>query len=303
MQIDALLLSVLDNIPDGFAVFDDKNRLLYCNQAMADFFYTPKDLSQGVSYRKLMLNAYGNGRGKNLGEAEFEQWLTHVEERVNLNIDKSLIVDIHDHKWLKISQQLVGELLVVRGSDISELKKAKIQLIQALEDIEHLNDLDELTGIPNSYSFERTARAEMARCKRYGRAMSLVLLNIDKMKTLNRENGFLVGDEMLQFFSRKVREQLRHTDFLARLGNDEFGMILPESSSSDAFCLAERCRKKIKHYAVLPKALEYTVSITISAGITEIKTTDIDVNDLYIRAKEGLKMSKGRGRNTCTIVD
>lgn len=303
MQIDALLLSVLDNIPDCFAVFDDKNRLLYCNQAMADFFYLPKDLSQGASYRKLMLNAYGNGRGKNLGETEFEQWLTNVEERTNLNIDKSLIIDIHDHKWLKISQQLVGELLVVRGVDISELKKTKVQLIQALDDIEHLNDLDELTCLPNSYSFERIAKGEMARCKRYSRVMSVVIVNIDKMKALNRENGFLVGDEMLQFFARKVREQLRHTDFFARLGNDEFGIILPESTSSDAFSLAERCRKKIKYCAVMPKTQEHTVSFTMSAGITEVKATDIDINDLYVRAKEALRMSKGRGRDTCTIVD
>jgi diguanylate cyclase (GGDEF)-like protein len=135
---------------------------------------------------------------------------------------------------------------------LSLLERAVEPLALAIEnarlydEMRAIADTDGLTGLPNRRSLERALEHEIARAVRHGDRCSVLVMDIDNFKSFNDSLGHHAGDEMLVRFAVMLRETCRETDVVGRQSGDEFTVILPETSSEDAFALAQRIHDAMK---------------------------------------------------------
>ena len=159
-----------------------------------------------------------------------------------------------------------------------------------------LSELDSLTGLSNRRVFHELLAREVARSRRYGRRLSLIVLDLDDFKRINDRIGHLAGDAVLAEVASRIRGVVRSTDIGCRVGGDEFAVILPESTRGDADHLAARIERAV---AIEPIAKAGTLKV--SAGVAELSPDDTPT-DLFERADEDLYRAKaaakqaGRGR-------
>ncbi len=154
-----------------------------------------------------------------------------------------------------------------------------------------LANTDALTGLYNHRYFYHLLDAEMKRARRYGRALSLIMIDIDHFKQYNDRYGHLAGDEALRCLAQILRKNSRRVDSAARYGGEEFAIILPETDLSQAAVQAERMRTA----AVEQQWPEG--HLTISAGAAALTPTMSKVEDLVREADRALYQAKAAGRN------
>ncbi|MBI3772268.1 MAG: diguanylate cyclase [Gammaproteobacteria bacterium] len=153
---------------------------------------------------------------------------------------------------------------------------------------------DTLTEIPNRLAYEQRAVLEYARWQRYKHPLSLILCDVDHFKNINDTYGHKAGDRALKVIAKILKKSVRDADFLARVGGEEFAIILPETPLGDAMTVAEKLRANVQ-------ALEFAyngtpVPITVSGGVAQFKEGD-DAEKVYQRADEALYRAKKQGRN------
>jgi diguanylate cyclase (GGDEF)-like protein len=167
-----------------------------------------------------------------------------------------------------------------------------IENARRFREARHQADLDALTGLHNRRYFHETLARETARAQRYNRRLALIVFDLDDFKAINDRVGHLAGDAVLAEVAERVRDVVRHADVACRVGGDEFGVILPESTLSDAEQLYRRIQA-----AVSSKPIAHAGQLLLSAGIAELRAHDDPVvffqraDDALYRAKEG-----GKGR-------
>ena len=160
-----------------------------------------------------------------------------------------------------------------------------------------LADLDALTGLHNRRYFHETLAREVARAHRYSRSLALVVFDLDDFKAINDRIGHLAGDAVLAEASDRVRDVVRSADVACRVGGDEFAVIMPESSITDADQLYKRLED-----AVSAKPVGQAGRLHLSAGVTELRPED-DAVSFFERADEALYQAKGAGKGTVVAVD
>lgn len=172
--------------------------------------------------------------------------------------------------------------------------QARTQELQlANQRLEELASIDSLTGAGNRRHFLELARIEISRAKRQGLALSVIMLDIDFFKSVNDRFGHETGDKVLVALAATVRAALRAGDIFARLGGEEFILMLPGQDLSDAFQMAERLRLLLAQTEVG----DCPVHITVSAGVAGLESESEDIDDLLRRADQGLYLAKNQGRN------
>ncbi len=160
-----------------------------------------------------------------------------------------------------------------------------------------LADLDALTGLHNRRYFHETLAREVARAHRYSRSLALVVFDLDDFKAINDRIGHLAGDAVLAEASDRVRDVVRSADVACRVGGDEFAVILPESSITDA----DQLYRRLEH-AVSAKPFGQAGRLHLSAGATDLRPED-DAVSFFERADEALYRAKGAGKGTVVAVD
>ena len=193
-------------------------------------------------------------------------------------------------------------LLAVRRTlrlKTQELRFSLEQLSAANEELERLARLDGLTEVPNRFAFLEVAPREMERAKRYQRALSLVMIDLDHFKAINDKYGHQAGDAVLKQIADIVRTHLRPSDIFARLGGEEFAMLLPETDSQLAANLVERILDNVVTTAVVHD--DKQISVSFSAGIAEYRASDT-LDTLIANADAALFKSKGLGRSQVTLA-
>ncbi len=163
-----------------------------------------------------------------------------------------------------------------------------------------LSTTDELTGLHNrKYLLERMDQ-EISRSKRYGNALSVLLFDLDFFKVVNDIYGYEWGDVLLKSIADKLKGLIRKEDILTRYGDEEFIVVLPNTSEDNAFLFAERFRKDIEKMEFIPAGEEERHPITISGGISTfpcIPDTEEDANTIIRYAEHALYNAKKRGKN------
>ncbi len=175
------------------------------------------------------------------------------------------------------------------------------QLDDKAEQMELMAMHDELTGLPNRRAFFEEAARELARGARNGKPTSLLALDIDKFKRVNDTHGHAAGDRLLQQFARVVSGNMRTQDLLARIGGEEFAVLLPETGLKGARSTAERIREQIAAAKVLWNGVE--ISVTTSIGVaTDESAAKQAPEDLMGKADKALYMAKESGRNRVCVA-
>lgn len=159
-----------------------------------------------------------------------------------------------------------------------------------------LASLDPLTGAYNRGTFHATAERELARARRAGQPLSIILLDIDHFRGVNEQYGHRVGDEVLKAVASTILEQLRKEDLLVRYGGEEFCVMLPNIPGPGAVVVAGRIRKAVETAALSIDGRE--IGVTVSAGVAaRLDEGPESMEGLLGRADEALGLAKQRGRN------
>lgn len=187
----------------------------------------------------------------------------------------------------------LGVLLLVI---IAALLWAVDKVFGQKEVLERLTVTDVLTELPNRRGLLQRAEQLLAQHRRNGEPLSLALIDLDHFKTVNDQEGHPMGDAVLQYVAGEIAGSVRASDMLARLGGEEFGLLMPETGDSGARELCERIRRHIEKLT-LPMTAEVS-GLTLSAGLT---TATVDASTtfdrLYLNADLALYEAKRQGRN------
>ena len=166
-----------------------------------------------------------------------------------------------------------------------------IALRQALSKLEQLAIRDELTGLYNRRKLDESFAVEVSRAERYGRPLSVIMLDIDHFKAVNDTHGHPVGDAVLVETAERLRAALRTSDIPSRWGGEEFLIICPETPLETAVQLAERLRHDYES-CDFPAAGRLTASFGVAAH-----QKGQGVDDILLSADEALYRAKNGGRN------
>jgi diguanylate cyclase (GGDEF)-like protein len=215
-------------------------------------------------------------------DAELRAASTRKEERLANSLDIVLVVLVATF----VLASLVLWLLVQRGQR---------RMLGALDDAAHrLADLaasDALTGLANRGEFHARLVEEVQRARRHGRDLSLVLMDLDHFKEVNDSRGHQAGDDVLVETAARLARLARGGDVVGRVGGEEFGWLLPETSVLEAFQAAERARR-----AIGGTPFSSAGTLTLSAGVADLADAS-GAEDLYRLADSALYWAKSHGRD------
>lgn len=168
---------------------------------------------------------------------------------------------------------------------------------RVLTETAYAADHDHLTGAPSRRAFFEMAERELARARRHGNGLGLLLVDADHFKRINDTYGHGVGDEVLRDLVARTREEIRKVDYFARLGGEEFGVLLPDASFDTTRAVAERLRAALDRPATGMPGAAYTVSI----GLAMLEKGE-DFAGLMRRADAALYAAKAGGRNRVEVA-
>jgi diguanylate cyclase (GGDEF)-like protein len=197
----------------------------------------------------------------NLGpEKSYEAWQKIVERGRQLATEQASRNPFRD-----------AALDVLRHS--TELRDPIVTEFGELQRLRLGSATDHLTGVSNRRLFDAAVTKEVSRSVRYGRDLTLVLLDLNRFKDVNDTHGHPVGDELLVLTARLMNEAARSADSIFRLGGDEFGLLLPDTAQPGAEALAERIRRRFAE-SIEPMGLRVPVSVAYGLATSPREARD-----------------------------
>ena len=172
--------------------------------------------------------------------------------------------------------------------------------ILAFERAERLVITDDLTKLFNYRYLMKYLRAEIKRCLRYKKKVSLLFIDIDGFKRINDTFGHLVGSQALSDMGQVIRKSLRDTDVIARYGGDEFVIVLPETTLKGAVVIAERIRKKVEEFEF--SAHNVSIRLTVSLGVANSPKHTLTAEGLIKKADVAMYQAKELSKNSIKVA-
>src|SRR3989441_245087 len=167
------------------------------------------------------------------------------------------------------------------------------------EEIRNRISYDQLTGLLTKESLYLALEMELTRCLRFALPLAVLMMDLDRFKSVNDAHGHLMGSHVLAEVGRLIRESIRSADVSARYGGEEFLAYLSETALPGAMLAAERVRRAIEEHRFTLDGS--TLAITISIGIAACPAHGRDINSLVRRADRALYRAKESGRNRSCI--
>lgn len=287
---EAFLDSVLNAVPQGMFVANIKGDITYKNPALLEMLGISADLPMSTWLEQI--HADDRAGAKDMWHHSLRNGSDFVRQLRFLRSDEELLwLDVHA-RVVMISQD--GHTLGLVGvvKDITERRQQ--EAIQRWE-AEH----DPLTGLLNRRGFERRLEEAFAEFKKTSTPSALLLFDLDHFKPINDEGGHALGDEMLRRIAQVVAWEVRRSDHVARQGGDEFGVLLPSCTLTQAHKIAESLRLAVGDVSVTHQGKVYTV--TLSIGVTTFNELDFHVGDVLARADAGSYEAKDKGRDGVVV--
>ena len=187
----------------------------------------------------------------------------------------------------------INHALLARLRSFAGLVEMALGNAQAWEELSRRATHDGVTGLANHRSFQEHLAREVAKAHRHGRALSLLMLDLDRFKAINDTYGHPVGDRVLAEVARRLEASARRDDLVARVGGEEFAVLMPETDLDRAISVAERTRR-----AIGDAPFDHVGAVTISIGACELTET-LDPTGLVARADRALYVAKREGGDMC----
>ncbi len=182
------------------------------------------------------------------------------------------------------------------GDESRQVRKRRRAELRALE-LARRADTDALTGLLNRTGFDAVMSRELARARRHGQPLSLVIVDLDHFKCVNDEHGHSEGDRVLVDVARLLEANVRESDYVARWGGEEFAVVVPMTSAPGAVRLAEKIRALLETSGIGPRN-----PVTGSFGVSQLAHGE-DLASLVRRADEALYVAKSSGRNRVVCAE
>ncbi len=214
------------------------------------------------------------------------------------NKNKLLNVELISHNTETVNQETIYEdkvwsiwwiplgedIFLYYANDITKYKEIE-------ENLMHLSNTDSLTGLKNRLFFDQAIKNEIERSNRFNQPFSTIMLDLDHFKRVNDTYGHPIGDEVLKQTAEILKKSIRKSDILARMGGEEFMIILTQTDSVTAFDIAENIRKtlEVSYHPIAGK-------VTASFGVAE-RNKGESAEDIYKHVDEALYLAKAGGRN------
>ena len=237
------------------------------------------DLIKGLVKSIAATTDYSDMLDQQIRDLEAAQDLLAVREIVNGIISKT--------EGVVSSQKEFRQQMELTREELSELQ-------EELRRREELAHTDDLTSLPNRRAFNIRLDEEWNRARRYGNALSMIMLDLDDFKLVNDTHGHLVGDRLLARTAGAIRSICRQTDLPARYGGEEFAVICPETDGQAAVVVAERIRAAIDATDFTVKGT--SIKVTVSVGVAMLRFGETQ-EILVDRADQGLYRAKQTGKN------
>lgn len=289
---DNFIRTTMENIPAMVSYWNKDIQCEYANKPYREWFGKSAEKIQGIHARELLGDTlFAKNEAHILGVLRGEPQVFEQDRRkADGSIGHTLARYIPD----KNGDAVQGFFVLV--SDVTELKETQFELQKRVHELDILATTDSLTGLHNRRHFLRKAMEEVARAQRYHGNLVFLMLDVDHFKSVNDTYGHDAGDAVLRSLGKQLRQAMRETDHVGRLGGEEFGILLVETDAAEGRIAAERLRQKIGKSCVQTHAgtICYTVSIGMAAFQGE---RDTPLEDMLRRADGALYHAKQNGRD------
>lgn len=206
-------------------------------------------------------------------------------------VSQDPITDIFSMRWPTIISYGMGGMLPIVGTIGFLLMCTE----RSHKNLERVASEDPLTGVYNRRALAEFGLREMARARRHGTPLSVILVDIDYFKKINDELGHAAGDLALIETVRRLKKNCRSEDYLGRMGGEEFLILLPDTDIEQAQIFAQRVCEEFANEPM--SLLAQSRSITLSGGITLLSANDKLFDDMLRRADDAMYSVKAQGRN------
>ncbi|MFA5234129.1 MAG: diguanylate cyclase [Sulfurimonas sp.] len=198
---------------------------------------------------------------------------------------------------------LTSRLIYFSAIEQSRTEKERLEHLVKIrtQEIELLSKTDPLTGLWNRRHLEETLEAEFKRAKRYAKALSIMIIDLDHFKYINDTYGHMAGDEVLRQIGSKIKECQRETDFIARYGGEEIVVILPETELNTSIKVADDIREAIAKEPILFES--FVINVTTSVGVSALQSYHENYSMIFAEADEALYNAKKLGRNRVEVFE
>ena len=291
-ETERALRHLMRDMPVALCMIDEQHRMYFRNRRFLEFFGYTEEQVPGL--REWALKAYPDADYR---EQAVRQWQRAKDkaQRQGGDIAQSeyrITAADGSHHVMEVGGLIFGQHLLVTFQDRTA-QQAQNELLQRLAYV------DGLTGIANRRQFDQSLEAEWRRCRRSGKPLSLVLLDIDFFKPYNDLYGHQQGDECLKSVAKALLGGVaRSHDLVARYGGEEFVCLLPECDAKGALYKAQNLVRMVQALGLAHAASPLTSVVTISAGVaSQVPDGHSTPQDLLAQADANLYRAKQQGRN------
>jgi diguanylate cyclase (GGDEF)-like protein len=205
---------------------------------------------------------------------------------------------------INISDKITGEVFSKRDLDLlqsfacyASIALERGNYYRMTEELKKISVTDALTGLLNRRYFQERLFEEVERSKRQCKPFTIFIIDIDDFKAFNDRYGHLAGDEALKRVANAIKDAVRSIDVVSRLGGEEFCAILPFTTKSDAYVIAERIRRDVAEIRFMGENIPSDQWLTISLGVAEFPTDANTIDELIDKADKAMYQAKARGKN------
>jgi diguanylate cyclase (GGDEF)-like protein len=291
----SVLRAIVDDLNVGIVVLDAQRRVTFINRAFRHFWRVPDDMiNNELTFVRLMYHSRGI-RTSAVSHERLGDYVARQMDLIRAGEERPLQIRFSNGAAIQFHCKALpdGGRLLTYGN-VSELAR------QA-DAFEQLACVDGLTGVYNRRHFLALAEIEWSRFQRYGRPLALLMLDIDHFKSVNDRYGHDVGDTVIKSVAQMLQKHRRASDFVGRLGGEEFALMLPEATLDNAVAAGERFRQFIADGTV--KAGEISLSVTASIGVSASDEDTAGIVELLKQADVALYRAKHSGRNRVCRFD
>lgn len=306
------LLDTIDNIGEGFVLLDEAGTVRRCNQRFRDMLVDAGTQPAGIAFGELLRQAALEGRFAEAGE-DPEGFAARMARELDGAGERRLEVALRNGGWVLVNHRRMNDGSAVGiWTDLTTQKKREAELVAIRAQLERHTDAlsefarlvarqarsDALTGLPNRFAMEE----RLDQLLHDGpNDVCVLYIDVDRFKLVNDTVGHAAGDEVLRGVAQTLKRQLRGDDMLARIGGDEFAVVLAEVEEEEAIRVAERLSTCVRGRSFVADGRSF--GLTLSIGVARASANLPTVARLLAASDTACYVAKDAGGGRIQLYD